>query len=83
MSSLSFSGTALWLLRVTLAVPVSVATLPIGPSDAAGWADPAAVEAGEGAGCGAGCACVSRIGAAVAPSAADEAAMLSIESVSA
>jgi hypothetical protein len=73
------------LLRVTLAVPVSVATLPIGSSEAAGWADPAAVEAdeGEGAGCGDGCACASRIGAAVALSAADEAAMLSIVSVSA
>ena len=77
MSSLSFSGTALWLLRVTLAVPVSVATLPIGSSDAAGWVEEAAVEAG------AGCVCASRVGAAIALAATDEAALLSIALLSA
>src|ERR1700733_7471627 len=85
MSSLGCSGTALWWLRVTLAVPVSVATLPIGSSDAAGWVEAAAGEAGagEGAGGGEGCACASRVGAAVALNVTDEAALLSTASASA
>jgi hypothetical protein len=70
---LSLSGTALSLLRVTVALPVRVATLPIGSSLAAGWAEDAAGElagaggeagagvagrAGAGAGAGSGWVCI-------------------------
>jgi len=56
MSSWSFSGSES-LLRMTVAVPVSVATLPIGSSEA-GDAD----EAGEGVGEGEGDAAVAQVG---------------------
>ena len=62
MSSFSFSGSVFWL-RMTLAVPVSVATLPIGSSEAAGWAEEGGCAEGAdgaGEGAGVGCACDRR-----------------------
>ena len=64
MSSCSLSGVEV-LLRVTVALPVSVATLPIG-SSAAGWAAEGAA-AGAWAGA-AGWACANRIRPGVASS---------------
>ena len=61
MSSFSLSGVAA-LLRVTVALPVSVATLPIGSSLAAG----AGVVAGAGAGACAGCVCASFVESEIA-----------------
>ena len=65
MSSLTLSGVVL-LLRITLALPVTVATLPIGSSGACASAAGAAASgaAGSGAaGCaGAGCACANCVG---------------------
>src|SRR5215472_14038733 len=55
MSSLSFSAIES-LLRMTVAVPVSVATFPIGSSAGAGEAD--AEGAGEAAGPGVAAGCV-------------------------
>src|SRR5215831_2311042 len=55
ISSLSFSAIES-LLRMTVAVPVSVATLPIGSSAGAGDAE--AVGAGEVAGAGEAAGCV-------------------------
>src|SRR6202140_2722547 len=60
MSSCSLSGIEL-LLRTTVALPVSVATFPIGSS--------AAARVGEGAvvGAGAGCVCASLVAPNIAP----------------
>src|ERR1700687_471508 len=60
MSSCSLSGIE-FLLRTTVALPISVATFPIGSS--------AAACAGEGAvvGAGAGCVCASLVASDVAP----------------
>ena len=69
MSSCSLSAIES-LLRMTVAMPVRVATLPIGSSVAAGAGDAAgagvAAGAGEGAGVGAGWICASRVGAEAA-----------------
>src|SRR5579864_1163770 len=65
MSSLSLSAIES-LLRITVATPVSAATLPIGSSDAAGVGGGvgagAGVAAGAGAGVGTGWACAIRVG---------------------
>src|ERR1700747_2493317 len=83
MSSLSLSAIE-FLLRMTVAVPTSVATLPIGSSARAGEADAegageasgagvAAGCVGEGDGVGSGCACANCILSALASSPANRA----------
>lgn len=67
MSSRSLSGVA-DLLRVTVALPVSVATFPIGSSLAA-WSDGLAAVAGEVGGAGCACADMVRSGTACAAAA--------------
>jgi hypothetical protein len=53
-----------FLLRMTVAVPVCVATFPIGSSVVV-----AAADAGEGEAAGAGWACASRVGPEIPPAA--------------
>src|ERR1700677_1437526 len=72
MSSCSLSGVEA-LLRVTVALPVSVATLPIGSADAA-WVGAAAAAGARVAGravVGAGCACADWVEPDIARRAAD------------
>ena len=59
MSSLTLSGVVL-SLRITLALPVTVATLPTGSSGAC--ASAAGVAGSDVAGSGAACACASCVG---------------------
>src|SRR4051794_28617726 len=68
MSSLTLSG-VVWSLRITLAFPVTVATLPIGSSGASavvasGVAGSGAGAAGVADGEGSVCACASCVGSA-------------------
>src|SRR5262245_2765518 len=63
MSSLSLSATES-LLRITVATPFRVATLPIGSSDAAGVGEGAGVAAGAGVCAGWACANLERPGLA-------------------
>src|ERR1700722_14072256 len=69
MSSCSLSGVEA-LLRVTVALPVSVATLPIG-SAWVGAAAAAGAGVAAGAAVGAGCACANPVEPDIAPRAAD------------